>query len=137
MRSIRGSASTAAGPPPMAAEPALALSGGVLGRLGDSDLWWSFRRSPVTVAAALAAAVLILGALLAPLIAPHDPYDLASLNLLDALNPPGWIAGGSWNYPLGTDDQGRDVLSAILYGTRLSLLVGVAAVAFALVAGVG
>src|SRR4051794_41879794 len=67
---------------------------------------------------------------MAPLIAPHDPFDLASLSLLDASNPPAWIEGGSWSYPLGTDNQGRDVLSAILYGARLSLVVGVSAVAF-------
>ena len=58
-------------------------------------------------------------------IAPHDPFDLASLNLLTRRDPPAWLHGGNWRYPLGTDDQGRDVLSTILYGTRLSLLVGV------------
>ena len=110
---------------------------GIRRRLADSDLFWSFRRSPVTVAAAAVAAVLVLGALLAPLVAPHNPYDLASLNLLDARNPPAWEEGGTWSFPLGTDDQGRDVLSAILYGMRLSLLVGCAAVLIALVLGVG
>jgi peptide/nickel transport system permease protein len=108
----------------------------LLRRLGDSDLFWSFRRSPVTVAAGIVTMLLVLGALLAPLIAPHNPYDLASLNLLDARNPPGWQEGGSWDFPLGTDDQGRDVLSTILYGMRLSLFVGVTAVALALIVGV-
>lgn len=108
----------------------------LLRRLGDSDLFWSFRRSPVTVAAGVVTAVLILGALLAPLIAPHNPYDLASLNLLDARNPPAWQDGGSWDFPLGTDDQGRDVLSTILYGMRVSLFVGVSAVLLAMVVGV-
>ena len=106
-------------------------------RLGDSDLFWSFRRSPVTVAAGAVTALLMLAALLAPLIAPHNPYDLASLNLLDARNPPAWQDGGSWDFPLGTDGQGRDMLSAMLYGMRLSLLVGAGAVLLALVVGVG
>ncbi len=110
---------------------------GPLRRLVDSDLFWSFRRSPVTVTAAAITAVLVLGALLAPLVAPHNPYDLASLNLLDARNPPAWEEGGDWSFPLGTDDQGRDVLSSILYGMRLSLLISGAAVLLALALGVG
>jgi peptide/nickel transport system permease protein len=110
---------------------------GALARLADSDLFWSFRRSPVTMAGAAVTALLVLGALFAPWLAPHNPFDLASLNLLDARDPPAWQAGGSWTYPLGTDDQGRDILSAILYGTRLSLFVGGAAILLALVLGVG
>jgi len=102
----------------------------------DSDLWWSFRRSRVTVAAAVVALMIIGGALLAPWIAPHDPFDPASLSLLDASNPPAWLEGGSWTFPLGTDNQGRDVLSAILYGSRLSLFVGSSAVVLALLLGV-
>jgi peptide/nickel transport system permease protein len=77
------------------------------------------------------------GAVFAPWIAPHNPYDLASLELNDAFKPPAWLAGGTWNYPLGTDDQGRDVFSTILYGARISLAVGVASVLFATVLGVG
>ena len=106
------------------AAPSIDAPAGWWWRFADSDLWWSFRRSPVTVAAAIVAFLIIGAALLAPLIAPHDPYDLASLSLLDATNPPAWLQGGSWSYPLGTDNQGRDVLSTIFYGTRLSLLVG-------------
>ncbi len=110
---------------------------GVLRRLADSDLFWSFRRSPVTVAAAAVTLLLVLGAVLAPVVAPHNPYDLASLNLLDARNPPAWDESGDWSFPLGTDDQGRDVLSSILYGMRLSLFVGGASVLLALALGVG
>ena len=116
-----------------------APAGSAPGRLSgffDSDLVWSFRHSPVAIVAAIVALVIILSAAVAPLIAPHDPLDLASLSLLDASNPPAWIEGGSWSYPLGTDNQGRDVLSAILYGARLSLVVGVSAVAFAVLLGV-
>ena len=102
----------------------------------DSDLWWSFRHSPVAVAATIVAAAIIGAALAAPWIAPHDPFDLASLSLLDASNPPAWLKGGSWSFPLGTDNQGRDVLSAILYGARLSLVVGVSSVILAMLLGV-
>jgi peptide/nickel transport system permease protein len=79
---------------------------------------------------------MIVGSLLAPWIAPHDPFDPASLNLLDATDPPVWLDGGTWSFPLGTDDQGRDILSSILYGTRLSLAVGFAAVFVAMTLGV-
>jgi peptide/nickel transport system permease protein len=102
----------------------------------DSDLWWSFTRSPVTVISAVTAFLCIAGAVFAPWLAPHNPFDLASLQLLDAFKPPAWSAEGDLAYPLGTDDQGRDVLSAIMYGARVSLLVGFAAVAFSTVLGV-
>ncbi|WP_424814021.1 ABC transporter permease [Roseococcus sp. YIM B11640] len=102
----------------------------------DSDLWWSFTRSPITVASAIVAFICIAGALLAPLIAPHNPFDLASLQLMDAFKPPSWEAEGDALYPLGTDDQGRDMLSAIMYGARVSLLVGFCAVIFSTVVGV-
>jgi peptide/nickel transport system permease protein len=105
-------------------------------RFFDSDMWSSFRRSPVTIAAAVVAFSMIAGSLLAPWIAPHDPFDPASLNLLDATTPPAWLDGGSLRYPLGTDDQGRDILSAVLYGSRLSLAVGFAAVLLAMMLGV-
>jgi peptide/nickel transport system permease protein len=110
---------------------------GPLRRFLDSDLFWSFRRSPAIVAAALLTALIVLAAIFAPWIAPHDPFDLATLNLLDALNPPAWEKDGSWAFPLGTDDQGRDLLSAILYGARISLGVGLLSVLFAMLLGVG
>jgi peptide/nickel transport system permease protein len=105
-------------------------------RFFDSDLWFSFTRSPVTVLSAIVAAVCILGATFAPWIAPHNPFDLASLNLSDAFKPPAWSEDGAREYLLGTDDQGRDVLSAIMYGARVSLLVGLSATIFATVLGV-
>jgi peptide/nickel transport system permease protein len=105
-------------------------------RAWDSDLAYSFRHSPVTVAAAVLTLLCVGGAVFAPWIAPHNPFDLASVNLLDAFTAPGWTAQGKASYPLGTDNQGRDVLSAILYGTRISLAVGVAAVVFSTVLGV-
>ncbi|HUJ86803.1 MAG TPA: ABC transporter permease [Burkholderiales bacterium] len=107
-----------------------------LGRLWQHDLAYSFRHSPVTLVAALLTLACVGGALFAPWLAPHDPFDLASLNLLDALKPPAWMKGGSPAYLLGTDDQGRDVLSTIMYGARISLAVGAASVLFSMVIGV-
>lgn len=107
-----------------------------LARAWDSDLAYSFRKSPVTVAAALLTLVCVGGALGAPWLAPHDPFNLASLNLLDAFTPPAWADKGSAAFLLGTDDQGRDVLSTIMYGARISLAVGAASVLFAMTIGV-
>jgi peptide/nickel transport system permease protein len=110
---------------------------GTLARVLDSDLWHSFRASPVAIGATVVALAIIVGAVFAPWVAPHRPFDLASLSLNDSLMPPAWLAEGRLSYLLGTDDQGRDVLSTILYGSRISLLVGVASVVLAMVLGVG
>ena len=105
-------------------------------RAWDSDLAYSFRRSPVAVLAALIALLLIVGAVFAPWLAPHDPTDVASLSLLDSFKPPLGMAEADWSNPLGTDNQGRDVLSAIMFGLRISLMVGFLSVLFAIVVGV-
>ena len=102
----------------------------------DSDLWWSFKNSPVTVASAILALICIGGAVLAPLLAPHDVMNLASVQLSDAFKPPAFADGGESAWPLGSDDQGRDMLSAIMYGGRISLLVGICAVLFSTLVGV-
>jgi peptide/nickel transport system permease protein len=102
----------------------------------DSDLLYSFRRSPLAVVSAVLALILILAAILAPWIAPQDPTNVANLDLLNSFNPPLPLEGSDWAYPLGTDEQGRDVLSAIMFGSRISLIVGAAAVIFAVVVGV-
>jgi peptide/nickel transport system permease protein len=107
-----------------------------IARWWDSDLAWNFRSSPVAIVAAIVALACVTGATFAPWLAPHDPFDLASLDLLDALTPPAWIDGGRRSLPLGTDDQGRDVFSAILHGSRISLEVGVASVLLSMLAGV-
>jgi len=101
-----------------------------------SDVGFSFRRSPVAVASAIVLAICLGAALFAPWIAPHDPFDLRTLNLLDALSPPVGLPGAKAGYLLGTDDQGRDVLSAIMFGARISLVVGLASVALAILVGV-
>ena len=102
----------------------------------NHDLAYSFRGSPVTVAAAVLTLVCVGGALFAPWLAPYNPFDAASLDLNAAMLPPAWIAQGSASHLLGTDDQGRDILSTILYGARISLEVGLAAVLFAMTLGV-
>jgi peptide/nickel transport system permease protein len=107
-----------------------------LARAWSGDVGWSFRHSPVAIASAVVLVVCLAAALLAPWIAPTNPFDLKTLNLLDALSPPAWLPGAKPGYLFGTDDQGRDVLSAIMFGARISLLVGVASVALALVVGV-
>jgi len=103
----------------------------VFKRFWQHDLAWSLRRSPVTVVAAALTLLCIAGALFAPWIAPQNPFDPASLDLNEALRQP-----GSPGYPLGSDAQGRDILSTILFGARISLGVGLAAVLLALVLGV-
>jgi peptide/nickel transport system permease protein len=105
-------------------------------RFWDSDLAYSFRTSPVAVISAFVALVLAIGALFAPWLAPHDPLDVASLSLLDSFKPPVGMPDADWSNPLGTDNQGRDVLSAIMYGMRISLAVGFLSVLFAIVVGI-
>jgi peptide/nickel transport system permease protein len=110
---------------------------GALARALDSDLAWRFFRSPLTVVAAAVTALMILAALFAPWLAPQNPHDPASLNLMNGFTPPltanAFTGAEFW---LGTDDQGRDVFSAILYGLRISLFVGFAAVGLAMLIGV-
>lgn len=109
---------------------------GLWARFLDSDIFYSFRRSPLTIAAAVVTVVCFTGALLAPWIAPHNPLDLSSVDLMDAYTPPVWMAEGDARFILGTDDQGRDLLSAIMYGARISLLVGFCSVIFAMALGI-
>jgi peptide/nickel transport system permease protein len=112
------------------------MSSSSLSRFLDSDLFFSFRTNPVAIGAFVVALLMMLGAIFAPWISPHDPFDLRNLDLNNSLLPPAWSEQGQPAYPLGTDDQGRDVLSTILHGSRISLLVGLASVALAMVMGV-
>ena len=115
---------------------ALAAPPGRWARFFGGDLWHSFRTSPVAVGSATVALVCIFCALFAGWVAPHNPFDLATLELSDSMLPPAWMAGGQTKYLLGTDEQGRDVLSALMYGARISLLVGGASVLLSLLIGV-
>ncbi len=105
-------------------------------RFWAGDVMYSFRRSPVAVVAAVVLLVCVLGAVLAPWVVPHNPQDLASLNLMDAQLPPAWMPEGRAIYFLGTDGYGRDILSALFYGARVSLLVGLGAVALSMAIGI-
>jgi peptide/nickel transport system permease protein len=107
-----------------------------LRRFFDGDLWFSFRRSPTAVVAAAIGFVCVFCALFAGWVAPHDPFDLATLDLADSRLPPAWMEGGKATYLLGTDDQGRDILSALMYGARISLAVGIASVLLSMAVGV-
>ncbi len=109
---------------------------GALGRFFAGDVWHSFTRSPVAMAAALLAAVFVFCAVFADVVAPHDTQDLATLELADSRLPPAWAEEGKRTYLLGTDDQGRDILSALIFGARISLFVGLASVLLSVAAGV-
>jgi len=104
-------------------------------RLRDSELLRAFLDSTQAMVAFLVLTLLILAVLLAPFIALTNPYDLATLDLLNSRLPPVWIDGGEWPYLLGTDSQGGDMVSLILYGMRTSLMVGVLAVALSVTVG--
>lgn len=108
-----------------------------IARWWDSDIGYSFRTSPVAIGAALIGAICLVCAVFAPWIAPHNPYDLSTLELSDARLPPAWYPEGSSKYLLGTDEQGRDIVSTLMYGSRISLVVGVASVLLSMVMGVG
>jgi peptide/nickel transport system permease protein len=107
-----------------------------LRRILDGDLVYSFTHSPVAIVAAIVALLCLVCAFGAPWIAPHDPFDLATLDLNDSHLPPAWMSDGHAGFPLGTDDQGRDILSALMYGARISLMVGLCSVALAMLIGV-
>ena len=112
------------------------MAEGAISRWLGSDMGLSFRASPVAMASLVVLVLVALSALLAPVIAPQNPYDLKQVFIDKAEIPPIWTRDGEWPFLLGTDPQGRDVLSSILYGTRMSLLIGVAAVAASMSIGV-
>lgn len=121
---------------PNQAPPAAAKPRSRLYRMWDSDIFFSFRRSPVTIVAAIVAALLIGAAVLAPWIAPYNPFNPSSLNLMDGFTAPNSESMMGNYFLMGSDHQGRDVFSTILYGSRVSLFVGVSATAFAMLIGI-
>jgi peptide/nickel transport system permease protein len=116
--------------------PPIAAPRSRLARWADSDVFHSFKRSPVTIVAAIVTVVLVLAAVFAPLISPYNPFDPASLNLMDGFTEPMSESMMGNYFLLGSDHQGRDVLSTILYGSRVSLFVGVSATLFAMAIGI-
>jgi peptide/nickel transport system permease protein len=105
-------------------------------RFFDGDVWHSFRSSPMAIAAAVVALLCVFCAVFANVISPHNPFDLATLELSDSMLPPAWMQGGESKYLLGTDEQGRDVLSALMYGARISLFIGGVSVVLSMLVGV-
>ena len=120
----------------MSAIPVSTSGPGPLARFLAGDIWHSFRSSPMAIGAAAVALACIFCALFAGVIAPHNPFDLATLELSDSMLPPAWMQGGQSKYLLGTDEQGRDVLSALMFGARISLLIGGASVIVSVLLGV-
>ena len=106
-------------------------------RWWTGDVGYSFRNSPLAIGAAVVALICIFCSVFAGWVAPHNPFDLATLELGDSRLPPAWSANGSSKYLLGTDSQGRDILSALMYGARISLVVGFASVILSMLIGVG
>ena len=105
-------------------------------RFLDNDVTWSFLHTPSAIVAACVTVIAVSAALAAPWIAPYDPFDPSQISLWDGKLPPAWVEGGSSAYLLGTDNQGRDMLSTILYGGRLSIVVGFVAVFLGILLGV-
>ena len=125
------------GVPTITDQGSVVATGSIAGRIWGSDVSYSFRHSPIAIGAAVVAFVLIFSAVFARWVAPYNPFDLATINLLDASLPPMWEADSNPNFWLGTDDQGRDIFSAILFGMQVSLAIGVASVALSVILGVG
>ena len=119
------------------AASAPARSPGTWARFFGGDVCHSFCNSPMAIIAAVVALVCVFCAVFAGVIAPHNPFDLATLELNDSMLPPAWLQGGTSKYLLGTDEQGRDVFSALMYGARISLLIGGASVIVSVLLGVG
>lgn len=105
-------------------------------RLNDNPFVYSFLRDPSALFGAALILIFAFCAIFAPWLAPMDPYDLTSIDLGNFLLPPGWMEGGNFSFPLGTDDQGRGILSTILYGLRTSLLVGFTVVIVSSILGI-
>lgn len=106
-------------------------------RIRESDLWWSFTHKPSAMISFGVLLFIVVAAFTAPLYVPQNPYDPGQLSLMNAQLPPIWQDGGQSPFLLGTDTQGRDILSTILYGSRISIVIGLFAVALSLLIGVG
>ena len=108
----------------------------VLDRVIDSDIYFSFIKSPTAIISSIILLLIFFCSFFVELVTPYNPFDPSSLSLMDAFTPPSWTEDGLAKFILGTDGQGRDMLSTILYGSRISLIVGLSAILFSLVLGV-
>ena len=109
----------------------------LLNRIIDSDIYFSFIKSPTAIVSTIILIIILFCSFFVEFVTPYNPFDPSSLSLMDAFTPPSWTEDGLAKFILGTDGQGRDMLATILYGSRISLIVGFSAVIFALVLGVG
>ena len=108
----------------------------LLKRIQDSDIYFSFIKSPTAIISTLVLIIIFFCSFFVEFVAPFNPFDPASLDLMEAFTPPSWSEDGLSKFLLGTDGQGRDMLSTILYGSRISLIVGFSAILFSLILGV-
>ena len=106
-------------------------------KIKDSEIYFSFIKSPTAIVSSILLAIIFLCSFFVEFITPYNPFDPSSLSLMDAFTPPSWTSEGKVEFLLGTDGQGRDMLSTILYGSRISLIVGFSAILFSLILGVG
>ena len=105
-------------------------------RFKNSYLFYNFKQDPIAISSFCALAVLVVISVLAPVVAPFNTYDTATIDILDAETPPSWMENGNETFLLGTDIQGRDLLSTMIFGLRVSLLIGVGAVLFQSLLGI-
>ena len=107
----------------------------VINKIINNDIGYSFVKSKIAVISTIVFLTILICSTFAELIAPYNPFDPVTVSLLDAFTPPVWIDGGSTNFVLGTDQQGRDMLSTMIYGSRISLIVAFASILFAMLLG--
>ena len=107
----------------------------VINKIINNDIGYSFVKSKIAVISTIVFLTILICSTFAELVAPYNPFDPVTISLLDAFTPPVWVDGGSANFVLGTDQQGRDMLSTIIYGSRISLIVGFASILFAMLLG--
>ena len=108
----------------------------IINNMFDTDIGYSFRKSKIAILSTVVFLIIVLTSMFASIVAPYNPFDPASISLMDAFTPPAWSEGGTSSFILGTDQQGRDMFSTMIYGSRISLTVGFASIIFALVLGV-
>ena len=102
----------------------------------DTDIGYSFKKSKIAIISTIVFLIIVLSSMFAGIVAPYDPFDPASISLMDAFTPPIWVDGGNVSFLLGTDQQGRDMFSTMIYGSRISLTVGFASIIFAMILGI-
>ncbi len=107
-----------------------------LHKIIDSDIGYSFLKSKIAIISTIVFLIILFCSIFAELVSPYDPFNPLNVSLMDAFTPPVWSEGGNINFLLGTDQQGRDMLSTMIYGSRISLIVGFASILFAMILGV-